>query len=97
MLARLTAAEPGTVPLWGQEGEFVIEVTGMRVRIEMDGMFGIGAGFSPWMNFSAHAVDWDKPFLSETGYRSFMGMHAALVPGFTPDAFAREVIAAHVA
>lgn len=91
-LASLTAAPDGTFPLWGQAGRFTIEVNAMRVRIDMDGMFGIGARFMPWMNFSANAVDWDKPFLSETGYRSFMGLHAALVPGLTPDAFAREVI-----
>ncbi|WP_222306422.1 hypothetical protein [Rhizobium leguminosarum] len=63
MLESLTAADDGIVPLWGQTGSFVIEVQGMRVRIEMDGIFGIGAQYSPWMNFSAHAVDWDKPFL----------------------------------
>lgn len=33
------------------------------------------------MNFSAHAIDGDKPFLFETGYRSFMGVQAELVPG----------------
>lgn len=96
MLANMTAAATGEVPLWGQVGEFTIEVQSMRVRIEMDGIFGIGARYMAWMNFSAHAVDWDKPFLSETGYRSFMGIHADLVSGVTPDEFAAEVIAAHI-
>lgn len=96
MLARLTLADPETVPLWGQGGSFVIEAAGMRVRIELDGLYGIGASFSPWMNFGAHAVDWEKPFFSETGYRSFLGIHAELVPGMTPDRFAGEVIEAHV-
>jgi hypothetical protein len=68
----------------------------MNVRIERDGMFGIGSQYSPWMNFSVHAVDWDKPFLSETGYRSFLGLHAELVPGLTPDTFAIDVICRHV-
>lgn len=68
----------------------------MRVLIKTSGRFGIGTRFMPWLSFSAHAVDWDQPFLSETGYRSFMGVNAALVPGLTPDAFAREVITAHV-
>src|SRR5262245_21500524 len=45
VLPRETAAEAGAVPLWGQEGEFIIVVNGMRVRIELDGMFGIGSGF----------------------------------------------------
>lgn len=96
MLERLTA-EADAVPLWGQVGSFIIEVKSMRVRIEMDGMFGIGAQYSIWMNFSAKAVDWDKPFLSETGYRSFMGLQAALVSGLTPDTFAAKAIEAHVA
>lgn len=95
-LAQATLAEPETVPLWGQGGSFVIEAAHMRVRIELDGVFGIGALYSPWMNFSANAADWDKPFLSETGYRSFLGVHAELVPGMTPDRFAAEVIGAHV-
>lgn len=96
MLECLAGAEDGIVPLWGQTGSFIIEVQSMSVRIEMDGIFGIGAQYSPWMNFSAHAVDWDKPFLSETGYRSFLGLQAELVPGLTPDTFASKVIGAHV-
>lgn len=95
-LAALTAAPDGTIPLWGQNGSFLIETHGIRVGIEMDGIFGIGASYMPWMNFSAHAVDWDIPFISETGYRSFMGLHAALVPGMTPDGFARDVITSHI-
>lgn len=95
-LAALTAAADGKVPLWGQNGSFMIETHEIRVRIEMDGIFGIGASYMPWMNFSAHAVDWDRPFISETGYRSFMGLHAALVPGLTADEFARDVIASHI-
>ncbi len=96
MLADRTAAPDGTIPQWGQSGTFIIKTGTMRVQIDMDGLFGIGARHMTWMNFAARAVDWDKPFLSQTGYRSFMGLHAALVPGLTPDAFACEVIAAHV-
>lgn len=92
-----SAAVAGTVPRWGQRGSFIIDVCAIRVRIDMDGIFGIGSRFMTWMNFSARAVDWDRPFLSETGYRSFMGLHAELVPGLTPDAFAAKVIASHVA
>lgn len=96
VLERGTAAASGAVPLWGQTGEFVISVDGMRVRIEQDGIFGICSGICFWPGFSAHAVDYGRPFLSETGYRSFLGIHADPQPGLTPDAFAREVIAAHV-
>jgi len=96
VLARRTAALPGAVPLWGQAGDFVLETCGMRVRIEMDGVFGIAATFVYWPGFSAHAVERARPFLSETGYRSFLGIHADRVPGLTPDSFAAKVIASHV-
>jgi hypothetical protein len=96
VLARETAAAPGGVPLWGQEGDFVIEVNGMRVRVEIDGMFGIGSSFGYWPGFDAHAVDYLRPFISETGYRSFLGIHADPAPGLTPDTFAQKIVAAHI-
>lgn len=106
MLARETAAAPGTVPLWGQQGEFIIEVNGtccaeasawrVRARIAINGMFGIGSGFAYWPGFAAHAVGDLHPFISETGYRSFVGIHAEPEPGLTPDAFAAKVIAANI-
>jgi hypothetical protein len=92
VLERATAAPAGTVPMWGQTGEFPIEVDGMRLRIEQDGIFGMGTAVAFWPGFSAHAVDYDKPFLSETGYRSFLGIHADTVPGMTPETFARDII-----
>jgi hypothetical protein len=96
VLDRETRAPSGKIPLWGQSGEFEIAACGMRVHIDLDGLFGIGARFMPWHGFSAHAVEWDKPFLSETGYRSFLGLSGELHPGMTPDTFVREVIVAHV-
>ena len=96
VLARETAVTPESVPLWGQTGAFTITLDTMRVRIEQDGIFGIGGGFTYWPGFSAHAADLDRPFLSETGYRSFLGIHAEPVPDMTPDAFAREAIAVYI-
>lgn len=96
VLERETAAIPGSVPLWGQFGEFEITVRDVRVRIEMEGMFGIGASCTYWHGFAAHAADFHAPFISGTGYRSFLGIHAACVPDLTPDAFASRVIAAHI-
>jgi hypothetical protein len=40
--------------------------------------------------------DLDKPFLSETGYRSFFGLGAEPFAGITPEEFAIKVIATHV-
>jgi hypothetical protein len=96
ILERETAAPKGAVPLWGQKGDFVIDVNGMRVRIEQDGIFGIGTFMSPAPGFKTHAVDYDKPFLSETGFRSFIGYRPDLVPGMTPDVMARELILAYM-
>jgi hypothetical protein len=95
-LERASAALPAEMPLWGQKGDFIIEVNGMQVRIEMEGMFGIGSSFQFWPGFSVHAVDWHRPFLSPTGYRSFLGVHADLVPGITPDLFTRTAIGTYV-
>jgi hypothetical protein len=96
VLDRETRAADGTVPLWGQSGMFEITHGTMCVRIDMEGMFGISACNMPWLGFSAHAVRLDQPFLSETGFRSFVGLSGALEAGLTPDAFVAEIIAAYV-
>jgi hypothetical protein len=77
----------------GQTGEFIIEHEGMRVRFELNGLFGIGSSVGFWPGFAAHAVDPDKPFLSQTGYRSFLGIHADPAPGLLPVEFVSRVIA----
>ena len=91
-----TAAPAGNVPMWGQEGEFDIKVGEMPVHIKMDGMLGICQSMSMWPGFSANVVEPEKPFFSETGFRSFIGVHAEPHTGITPDEFAREAIAAHI-
>lgn len=96
VLTRETVAPSGTVPLWGQQGQFMIEVNGMRVRIEIDGLFGFASAVAFWPVFVARAVDDDQPFISETGYRSFFDIRAAPVPDLMPDEFAGKVIAAHI-
>ncbi|MEJ0038737.1 MAG: hypothetical protein WDO68_22120 [Gammaproteobacteria bacterium] len=92
MLETLTAASLGEVPIWGQAGEFNIEAAGTRVRVVIDGVFGIGSSVSFWHGFAAHCVDANKPFISETGYRSFLGLHAAPMAGMTPDAFVKAAL-----
>ena len=95
-LATATRALPGIVPHWGQEGDFIIEAAGMRVRMDTDGIFGIATRFVILPGFGAHAVDYDKPFLSETGFRSFIGYRADLEAGMTVDVFAKSLIEYHV-
>lgn len=97
VLERLTRSPDRTVPLWGQAGCFEIQLKAMRVRIEMEGLFGIGSCHRAWLGFSAHAVAKNKPFLSETGYRSFLGVGGELVPGHTPDSFATAIVETYVA
>jgi len=96
VLARLTQAKDGDVPLWGQSGSFEVRYRDMRVQIDIDGLFGIGATSMSWPGFSASAIETDKPFLSETGYRSFLGVGGGLAPGYTPETFALGIIEAHV-
>lgn len=96
VLERETAAASGVLPIWGQKGSFIITVNGTRVRIEMGGVFGIGASSAFWPGFAAHAVDFDRPFISETGYRSFLGIFAEPAPGLTPDSFAAEILTGYI-
>ena len=96
VLEKATMAAAGTVPRWGQEGDFIVAIGTMQVRIEMDGIFGIGA--MPVPGFSVHCVEPDRPFLSETGYRSFLGHQPQSMPnGTTPDAFVTEIIKVYMA
>lgn len=96
VLTRETAAPPGIVPTWGRCGDFIIDVGTMKVRIELDGLFGICSSHCYWPGFAARTVEPDKPFLSGTGYRSFLGIHAEPLPGLTPDEFYARVIESYV-
>lgn len=64
VLDAMFAAEPGQVPHWGQGGEFLVEVDGVRVLVKYD-----CEGLRSAPGFDATAVDFDKPFISSTGYR----------------------------
>lgn len=97
VLERETAAEPGKLPLWGQIGSYSIDVDNLKVHIELDGIFGTGSCAFYWPGFSARAVAFDRPFLSPTGYRSFLGVQGDPVPGLSPDEFTRRVIESYIA
>lgn len=93
VLARETAAAPGEIPLWGQVGDFMVSVRGVRVQIAFGGIFGIGLMLP---SFSASAVDWTQPFISETGYRSFLGLRAPPDPGMTTAGWVTAILDAHI-
>lgn len=63
-LERQLAAVPGRVPSWGQGGEWLMEVEGMRIRAK------VGHGPKGTIPLELWAVDLDMPFLSSTGFRS---------------------------
>lgn len=86
VIDRHCSAAPGDVPCWGQAGQFLIEVDGRRALVEFGG--GIGTMGS---HFAFNAVDLDKPFISETGYRSHFDR---LRGGMTVDAVATAIFAA---
>lgn len=96
VLERVTRARKGTVPLWGQGGSFEIRIGSMRVRVAIDGMFGIGSCYCRWPGFAVYAVERDKPFVSETGFRSFLGVYADLPSGQTPESFVNTVVRSHI-
>jgi hypothetical protein len=97
VLERACAAVPGEVPLWGQTGSFVIEAAGCRVLIEQRGMLGLLCGHSHELGFDAHAVDLDRPFVSPTGYRSWISGTHSLIADATPDVIAKLCIESYVA
>lgn len=100
-LERAVAAKPGDVPIWGQRGTFEATIeTGsgsMSARVEMGGLFGIGATAMPFLGFSVRAVDPNGLFLSSTGYRSFLGCTVPLERGLTTEVFACRIMTAHCA
>ena len=96
VLRRETESPPGEVPLWGQKGSFILELEAFRARIETPGIFG-GLHFDRfWLGFDAHAIDRDRLFLSESGFRSFLSVGAEVWPKITVDLFCRGIIDAHV-
>jgi hypothetical protein len=94
VISRRCAARAGDVPMFGQEGRFTLTVAGVEIRIAMDGMFGLGGART---GFSARAADLWRPFISETGFRSFLAAPVRMTPGMTTAEFAERAIADHIA
>lgn len=66
VIERHCAAVPGEVPLWGQRGQFLVMAGDMRALVEYEA----GYGGPLRAHFQFHVIDLDRPFISETGYRS---------------------------
>ncbi|WP_395605019.1 hypothetical protein [Pseudomonas sp. B16120] len=80
------AAPAGQVPAWKQAGEFLLEVEGMRmvVRMSPDSM-------STHCGAELHAIDFDQPFISSTGFRH-QYMHESKHLGRTVDQAVRAEV-----
>lgn len=87
VIERHCAAVPGDVPLWGQRGQFLVADDDMRALVEYE------AGYGSPLNahFQFRAVDLDRPFISETGYRSHFDTARGCM---TVDEVARGILAA---
>ncbi len=87
VIERHCAAVPGDVPLWGQRGQFLVADGDMRALVEYEAGYGGPLG----AHFQFHVIDLDRPFISETGYRS----HFDTAQGcMTVDEVARGILAA---
>lgn len=67
-------AKPGEEPMWGQPGRWVIEIAGCRADFHYGGLLD-------YLGNAAHVIDLEKPFISETGFRSFVGLGHGDVDG----------------
>lgn len=90
-LAAKFAAPAGQVPRWGQSGEFLLEVDGMRLVVKMD-----ADDLDNHCGAELHAVDFDQSFVSRTGYlRQYM--RPAQHVGRTVDQAVRAEVLEHLA
>lgn len=83
-------AQAGIVPMWGQSGSFVVTVDGVRCWVD----FARGFGSAIDCHYDFHAVDLDRPFFSETGYRSHFDQ---VRTGQTVDQAACAIVSAFMA
>lgn len=65
-LGKQLAAPDGEIPMHGQPGRFMLTIHGCRTDVRYPGLFG-GVGLD------GRVIDLDRPFFSETGFRSFTG------------------------
>ena len=87
VIERHCAAVPGDVPLWGQRGQFLVADGDMRALVEYEAGYGWPLG----AHFQFHVIDLDRPFISETGYRSHFDTARGCM---TVDEVARGILAA---
>lgn len=77
-LGKQLAAPDGEMPMHGQPGRFMLMIHGCRTDVRYPGLFA-GDGLD------GSVIDLDKPFFSETGFRSFTGMGLSRERWFVDD------------
>lgn len=83
--AALQAAD-GKVPTWGRRGRFIMTARECRILILWPGALD-----DEFPGFEAFAIDFDRPWLTSTGYRDFGGIYEE--PQGTVIAYVRRRIA----
>ncbi|PVZ82654.1 protein klcB [Serratia sp. S1B] len=79
VISEYCSADAGTVPMWGQHGDFIIKSpSGIRARVKTEAGCMMG-----YLSASFHVVDLSAAFVSETGYRSYMFQFSDILPGET--------------
>ena len=96
ILARECAAITG-IPLWGQDGTFTTHINGIEIIVDMEGMFGIGSTAMAYLGFSVKAANFNKLFISETGYRSFLGCSVSPEKGMTTEGVVTRILNHYIA
>lgn len=86
VINRVHAAAPGEVPRWGRCGEFLVELDNMRARVRVTVTVG-----NPLQHFELHGIDYDRPFVTATGYLSIFPT-VPPTPGQAVDDYARELL-----
>ncbi len=66
LVERHCRARPGQIPGWCQRGEFLLETDGIRAHV----VSRLGGGEVYRRGLEFHAIDLDRPFISETGFLS---------------------------
>lgn len=87
-LARRLAAPDGQIPLRGQKGRFLLVTENCRYIVAQDDaadFYGLGI----------YALDYDRPFISQTGFRSMLPKPTAGL-GLSTSEFAASLIAATI-
>ncbi|MDP3853175.1 ParB/RepB/Spo0J family partition protein [Phenylobacterium sp.] len=85
-VAEALAAPIGEAPMYGQSGLFKLDINGMAVIVKAKGRL---SKYVPGGDADLNIADLDAPFLSNTGYRSCLGVRG---PGTFAEGITRHIV-----